>query len=106
MKTLYLALVVVGVLVPYAAFVPWVMEHGFAPALFVEEMFSTRIAAFFSLDVLVSALVVMAAALHARAQGRKGLLPTVLGTCLVGVSAGLPLYLYYREESRRSPSSD
>lgn len=89
---LYLALAVVGVIAPYAAFLPWIGEHGFAPRLFVQQAFETRIAAFAWLDVIVSALVVLYAAAIA-IKGKQ--LAMIIGACLlVGVSAALPLFLY------------
>ena len=48
-KYLYLALFVVGAIVPYLSFVPWVMDHGFDISLMVEELFANRISAFFGL---------------------------------------------------------
>ena len=99
---LMLALFAVGVVVPYAAFVPWLLAHGPDAALFAENMFQGRIAAFFSLDVLVSALVLIAAAVQAHRNGGHGLIAVIAATLLIGVSAGLPLYFYYRfREERR-----
>ena len=42
---------------PYASFVPWVIDHGFDVSLMVEELFVNRISAFFGLDVVVSTIV-------------------------------------------------
>ena len=94
----YLALAVLGAVLPYGKLLPWVLEHGLDLALLCQELFSTRIGAFFGLDVIVSALVVF---LFVVAEGRRlGLgrlwLP-ILATCLVGVSLGLPLFLYFRQ---------
>jgi hypothetical protein len=51
-KTLYLALCLAGVLLPYWQFVPWVFQHGLNLALFVRELFANRIGAFFGMDVI------------------------------------------------------
>ena len=56
-KYAYLVLFVIGTVVPYLSFVPWVMDHGFDISRMVEELFANRISAFFGLDVVVSALV-------------------------------------------------
>jgi hypothetical protein len=58
-KTLYLVLCIAGVLLPYSQFVPWVMQHGLNLTLFARELFSTRIGAFFGMDVLVSAVALL-----------------------------------------------
>jgi len=97
-KTIYLLFCLIGFVVPYAAFVPWVAQYGLDMRLFVHEMFANRISTFFSLDVIVSAIVLLrfAAAESARlAIPRRWLVLTA--TLLVGVSLGLPLFLYLRE---------
>ncbi|MEM9379143.1 MAG: DUF2834 domain-containing protein [Planctomycetota bacterium] len=94
MKNVYLALAVLGTVAPYAAFVPWVVEHGVDPALFVSEMFAGRVAAFFSIDVIVSAVVVVLLAVRDQRLGVRGAWLGIVGTLTVGVSCGLPLLLY------------
>ena len=98
-KTIYLVLCLVGFALPYAEFVPWVMDHGFNPGLFVQHLFINRISAFFALDVVVSAIVLLRFAAVESARLR---IPNrwivVLATFLVGVSLGLPLFLYLREQ--------
>jgi len=97
-KTIYLALCFLGLLLPYWQFVPWMLEHGLNLSLFARELFVNRISAFFGMDVLVSAIVLI---VFTRVEGRRiGLrrrwIP-VLAVLLVGVSLGLPLFLYMRE---------
>jgi len=68
--------------------------------LFARELFANRIGAFFGMDVLVSvvALVVFMRVERARLSIRRRWLP-VLGLLTVGVSLGLPLFLYLREST-------
>lgn len=98
MRLLYLLLALLGAVVPYSQFVPWVLKNGFNPALFVTELFSTRIGAFFGLDVLVSAVVLIG---FIRREGTvckmARLWLPIAATCMIGVSCGLPLFLYLRE---------
>jgi hypothetical protein len=97
-KTLYLAFCVVGVLLPYSEFVPWVLQHGLNLRLVIHELFANRISAFFGLDVLVSAIVLFRFIRVERARlDVHGWWLAVLGTLTVGVSLGLPLFLYLRE---------
>jgi hypothetical protein len=95
---LYLALVVLGFVLPYSLFVPWVMEHGLDMRLFVRQLFANRISAFFGVDVLISAVALIA---FIRNEGRRlkmsRLWLPVASVLLVGVSLGLPLFLYFRE---------
>jgi hypothetical protein len=98
-KTVYLCLCIIGFAVPYAAFLPWVAEHGGIPLrLFLQQLFTNRISTFFGLDVLVSAIVLLR---FAAAESALLRIPNrwlvLVATLLVGVSLGLPLFLYMRE---------
>ena len=100
MKTrhFYLVCCVLGLLLPYSQFVPWLLEHGLNVTLFCRELFTNRISSFFAMDVIVSAIVLL---WFIQSEGRRlrvGLLwlPTV-GTLVVGVSFGLPLFLFLRQ---------
>jgi len=97
-KTAYLALCVAGTLIPYTQFLPFVWEHGLDLRLFVEQLFSTRIGAFFGLDVLVSTLVLWRfVRVDGRRDGVRPLWAPIVASLVVGVSLGLPLFLYLRE---------
>ncbi len=100
MKTrhFYLACSVLGLLLPYSLFLPWLLEHGLDLALFVRELFANRISAFFAMDVIVSAIVLIwfIQSEGKRLQVRLLWLPTV-GTLLAGVSFGFPLFLFLRQ---------
>ena len=97
-KRFYLALCVVGFLVPYWQFVPWVVEHGVNLPLFVRELFANRISSFFGLDVLISAVVLwLFIAAEGSHLGMRRLWLPIVATCVVGVSLGLPLFLYLRQ---------
>jgi Terpene cyclase DEP1 len=98
MKRVYLGLAVLGFLLPYWQFVPWLAQHGLNPSLFVRDLFANRISGFFGVDVFVSALAlwIFIIAEGSRLGMRRLWLP-LAGTCLVGVSFGLPLFLYLRQ---------
>ncbi len=97
-KTIYLALCFVGTLLPYWQFVPWLLHHGMNLPLFLRELFVNRISTFFGMDVLVSAvvLIVFSRVGSARLKIPRRWLP-VLAVLTVGVSLGLPMFLYMRE---------
>ena len=99
-KTIYLVLCFIGALLPYWQFVPWLLRHGIDLPLFVHELFVNRISAFFGMDVFVSALVlvVFMRVESARLNICRRWLP-VLAVLTVGVSLGLPMFLYLRELS-------
>jgi hypothetical protein len=105
MARFYWFLCLPGLILPYAAFAPWIVEHGLSPGLFVAELFSTRIGAFFGWDVIVSAVVLLGfAAVESRRLGRHVLWLTAAPTLVVGVSLGLPLLLALRERGLRAPA--
>lgn len=103
MKTFYAAAAALGVVLPYAAFVPWLLDNGIAPVAFIEEAIELRIGLFAWLDVLVSAVVLLQFVDYEGKQleMRRLWMPTV-ATVLVGVSCGLPLFLLMRERHLNS----
>jgi len=108
-KTIYFVLCFIGAILPYWQFVPWVRHNGMNAPLFVHELFVNRISAFFGMDVLVSAVVLVA---FMRVESRRLKIPRrwlpVLAVLTVGVSLGLPMFLYMREvrlEQVRSPGN-
>jgi uncharacterized protein DUF2834 len=97
-KTVYLFLCLAGFAAPYAAFVPWLIEHGLDGRLFLQHLFANRISAFFALDVVVSAVVLLRfSGLESRRLRLGSRWIILAATLLVGVSLGLPLFLYFRE---------
>lgn len=97
-KRLYLAGAVLGVVLPYAYFVPFLLEHGLDMGLFFGQLFGSHIAAFFGVDVIVSSLVLWVFVfVEGRRLGIKYLWAYVLCNLLVGVSLALPLFLYVRQ---------
>jgi hypothetical protein len=97
-RRFYLGLCLLGMLVPNAAFWPWLVAHGPDPQLFVRDLFANGVSTFFGLDVVLSALTL---SLFVLVEGKRiGLsrrwLP-IVAACLVGVSLGLPLFLYQRQ---------
>lgn len=95
LKYVFLALVIAGVIVPYMAFVPWAIEHGLDLRLLVEQAGVNRIAAFAWLDVVVSAVALLVAAYSKQFITLKQAGIVTALTLLAGVSAGLPMLLYF-----------
>jgi len=94
----YLVCCVLGLLLPYSQFVRWLLEHGLNITLFCRELFANRISSFFAMDVILSAIVLL---WFIQSEGRRLRvrllwLPTI-GTLIVGVSFGLPLFLFLRQ---------
>jgi hypothetical protein len=94
----YLVLCVLGIVLTYSEVVPWLLEHGFNFGLFFRELFANRVSAFFAMDVIVSAIVLFyfIQSEGKRLRARFLWLPTI-GTLIVGVSFGFPLFLFQRQ---------
>jgi hypothetical protein len=97
-KHVYLGLCTAGTLLPLAAFLPFLRTHGLDPRGFVDQLFATPVSSFFGWDVIVSSLVLWVFVLI---EGRRLRIPRlwapIAANLLVGVSLGLPLFLYLRE---------
>jgi Terpene cyclase DEP1 len=99
LRHVYLLLAVIGLALPYSQFIPWIMEHhGLNIPLFIRDLFTNRISAFFAMDVIISAIVLISfVRIEGTRLGVRLLWLPILGTFLVGVSLGLPLFLYLRQ---------
>ncbi len=98
LKTIYLVLCLLGAVLPYWQFVPWLAENGLNMPLFFQQLFANHIGAFFGMDVFVSAAALL---VFVRSEGSRlgvaGRWLPVIAVLAVGVSLGLPLFLYLRE---------
>ena len=97
-KHLYLFLCLAGTILPYLFLVPFLREHGLDLRRVFEELFANRISSFFGMDVIVASVCLWIFVLF---EGRKlqvkHLWAPVVASLTVGVSLGLPLFLYLRE---------
>jgi hypothetical protein len=94
----YLALALVGAILPYVLFIPWLATHGLDARLFVGQLFVTGPATIFAADVLFAALVFIFFAFaegRRLGMGRLWLYPLV--TLTIGLCCALPLFLAFRE---------
>lgn len=98
LKTIYLVLCVLGVVVPYWQLAPWLATNGLNMPLFFQQLFANHIGAFFGMDVVVSAVALL---LFVRTESSRLDVPgrwlPLIAVLTVGVSLGLPLFLYLRE---------
>jgi hypothetical protein len=98
-RHVYLLLCLLGTLLPYSQFVPWLLAHGLDLALFIRELFANKIGGFFGMDVFVSTAVLWTfVAQEGRRLGVRHRWAPVVASLVVGVSLGFPLFLYLRQE--------
>ena len=99
-KAFYLCLCIAGTVVPYWQLLPFLRDNGLNLPLMITQLFATPVSAFFGADVIVSSLVLWVfVAVDGRRAGVPHLWAPVLANLAVGVSLGLPLFLYLRERS-------
>ena len=103
-KAVYIFLCLLGLWLPYSQFVPWLLANGLNVRLLTAELAGSRLAMFFVWDVVVSAAT-LAIFLRIEAQSLRirhvWLVPVAIVT--VGVSLGLPLFLYLRQRALEEP---
>lgn len=100
MRVVLAVLCVLGSVLPYSQFLPWAAENGVAPGRLMDDLFANGIAGFFAMDVIVSALtLIVFVVAEGRRQKMSGLWIPIAATFCVGVSLGLPLFLYLREKT-------
>lgn len=98
----YLALAVVGAVLPLTRFAPWLAAHGLDLPGFTGALFANPVSGFFGLDVIVAAIVVaLFIIVEGGREGVAGRWWALAATFLIGVSCGLPLFLALREGGRR-----
>ncbi|MEO1433536.1 MAG: DUF2834 domain-containing protein [Cyanobacteria bacterium J06633_8] len=99
-KSLYLALVIIGSIAPWILALKFFSENGFSIELLIQQEFSNYAAAAFGTDLLISALVFLCFTffeLKRLGLSRSRLIIYIAATFGIGLSCGLPLFLYFRE---------
>ncbi|MFW6288548.1 MAG: DUF2834 domain-containing protein [Spirochaetota bacterium] len=109
-KHVFLALAVLGIILPMSEFVPASLDGEFTVAGMFDAMFASRTIAGVSLDftVVVLTAIVFGAFEAIRLRIPLAWIP-LAGTFLIGASFGLPFFLYLRElalEKRPTPPAD
>lgn len=100
-RNAYLGLCVLGTVLPVSQIIPFLRHHGLNPHEFVSQLFATPVSGFFGMDVIVSSIALWAfVAIDGPRAGLKRLWAPIAANIAVGVSLGLPLFLYMREVRR------
>ena len=106
MKYIYLALAVVGAVIPYLFFLGFFQASGFNMPLFVTSAFVNGAAGGFTADLFISSFVFWLYMFqNQRAGTGPGPLLFIVLNLTIGLSCALPAYLYsaYPLRTRRSP---
>jgi hypothetical protein len=97
MAIFYLGLAFVGAVGPYSFLGQFLMNHGLNFSEMSVQLWASPVSSYFGINMIISAFVTI---LFIFGEGRrlkiKGLWLPLIATVLVGVSCGLPLFLYLR----------
>lgn len=98
MKKIYIFLAIVGFILPFWQFGLWLLEFGFNLSLMFKSIIEDKLSLFAWLDVVISGVVLILFIVYEGIkQSMERLWIPILGTLCVGVSLGLPLFLFLRE---------
>ena len=99
-KNIYLGMAIVGTLAPMIVGAPYLLEYGYNPAHLMHAIFSSPVSAMVGINVIIGCIT-LAILMHTEGHelGVKTWLPIVAIT-FIGISSGLPLYLYLRERAK------
>jgi hypothetical protein len=98
LKVLYFLLCILGTILPYSQFLPFVLESGLDIQLFFEQLFANKISGFFGMDVIVSSITLWVFVFWEGTRLKmQNLWVYIASNLLVGVSLGLPLFLLMRQ---------
>ena len=101
MRIIYLALAVWGAVHPMYYFVSWFQTEGLNLGLMVEAWHANAASSGLVWDLTIAATALTVWILYEVSQTRKyGHLISIFATFGIGVSCGLPLYLYLRSQPK------
>ncbi|MFT4716164.1 MAG: hypothetical protein ACI861_000731 [Paracoccaceae bacterium] len=97
LRKIYLALAIIGSIIPMLPFVPWISENGIEIASLISALKANGATEGLAYDLLTSALTLNVWIL-AETYVRKDywVLLCIPATYLIGVSCALPLFLFLR----------
>ncbi|MGB3638820.1 MAG: DUF2834 domain-containing protein [Rivularia sp. (in: cyanobacteria)] len=99
-KSLYLLLVIIGIIAPWSFLIKFFIQNGFSIELLIQQGFANYAAADMTTDLLISALVFLCFSffeLKRLGLSRSRLIIYIAATFGIGLSCSFPLFLYFRE---------
>lgn len=97
LQVLYLILCILGTALAFAQILPFLLEQGFNPQIFVYQLFTNKISALFGWDVIFTEVVLWTFIAWEGSRLRMKYLWVYFASSLIGVSTGLPLFLLMRQ---------
>ena len=98
MKNIYLALAILGGIIPYLFFIQFIQAEGINLPLFLESLFTNGAAGGFSADLLITSFVFWLFMFQqAKSPGAPRPYLFIVLNLTIGLSCAFPAYLYARE---------
>lgn len=95
--SIYLALCILGVIIPWASLLLFLGEEHPSISLFFSYIFNNNVSTSVASDLLISALIFFVCVfIEGNRLKMKRLWIYIPATLMVGLSFGLPLFLYFR----------
>ncbi|MED1857747.1 DUF2834 domain-containing protein [Brevibacillus reuszeri] len=100
MKAIYLMLAIIGAILPYSHFIPFLQTNGLDSKLLVSQLFANDISSFFATDFLICCVVFFCFLYQEtkKHQIRHAWI-YVVATLTIGLSFSLPLFLFFRQKA-------
>lgn len=97
-KYLYILLCVIGAILPYYFFLPFIIENGINLQMITDLLFVNKVSSAFGINALITSIIfVIFISIENRKTKLQNLWIPILASSIVGVSFGLPLYLLLKE---------
>jgi hypothetical protein len=97
-KYLYVFLCIIGAILPYYFFLPFLIENGINFHILIDLLFVNKVSSAFGINALITSIIFV---IFISIENNKIKLPhlwiPILASSIVGVSFGLPLYLLIKE---------
>ena len=102
MKNVYLALAIIGAVVPYIFFIDFFATSGFALGGFVSALFVNGAAAGFTADLLITSVAFW---IYLWSKKAAHMWVYVLLNLTIGLSCALPAYLYAKAREQETAAA-
>lgn len=97
LRKTYLALAVLGAVIPMAYFAAWCAQNGFSPLGLIQAWRANLASRGMGMDLTISAIALTVwIVAESRVRHNRAALWAIPATFLFGVSCGLPIYLFLR----------
>lgn len=103
MKNIYLALAIIGTVLPLSQFYGFLTVYGLSFSSFFEQLLVNKVSSFFATDVFISAIAtIIFIASEGRRKRIKNYWLCYIGLFFAGISCRFPLFLYLNEVSKNN----